>query len=466
MTIQEAAKALRQKTVSAVELTQKALERIERHDSKLKAFITVTGELAQEQARRSDQEFAGGKDRGPLQGIPIAVKDVFSTQGIRTTCGSKLFQDHVPECDAAVVERLKAAGAVILGKTNMHELAYGVTSTNPHFGTVRNPWDLERIPGGSSGGSGSAVAADVAFMAMGSDTGGSIRIPASFCGVVGLKPTFGRVSRCGVLPLDFTLDHMGPLTRCVRDAAVTLDVLSGFDPRDDSSSRRAVEPCLPPEAVSIRGIRIGLPENFYFERVSPAVAEAVKRALALAEQLGAIAVPIRVPDITHLNAIGRIILLSEASATMERYLSRRGDFGPDVLALLDQGRLIPATSYINAQRIRRLLRREFESIWKQVDCLFTPTTPISAPRIGQSTVNLDGMHEDVRIASTRLVRAINVLGLPALSLPCGFDEQGLPLGLQIIGRNFQEPLILKVGAAIEEALDLGQRLKLPALSFQ
>jgi aspartyl-tRNA(Asn)/glutamyl-tRNA(Gln) amidotransferase subunit A len=339
----------------------------------------------------------------------------------------------------------------------MHELAYGITSTNPHFGTVRNPWDLERIPGGSSGGSGSAVAAGLVFMAMGSDTGGSIRIPASFCGTVGLKPTFGRVSRYGVMPLDFSLDHMGPLTRSVRDAALTLDVLAGFDARDDTSSRQPVEPTLPSENISIQGVRIGLPESFYLERVAPAVAESVRRAATVAEQAGAVVVPVRLPDIANLNTIGRIILLCEAAATMDRYLARRADFGTDVLALLDQGRLIPATDYVNAQRIRRVLRQEFQSVWKQVDCLFTPTTPTGAPKIGQTTLKLGTDEEDVRIASTRLVRGINVLGIPALSLPCGFDEQGLPLGLQIIGRSFQEALILRVGAAVEEALDFRQR---------
>ncbi len=457
MTIQEAAKALRKKTISSIELTRDSLKRIARIEPTLRAFITITEESAEAQAAQADQELAAGVDRGLLHGIPIAVKDVFSTRGIRTTCGSKLFANLIPERDAAVVERLKAAGAVIVGKNNMHELAYGITSSNPHFGTVRNPWDPERIPGGSSGGSGSAVAAGLVFMAMGSDTGGSIRIPASFCGTVGLKPTFGRVSRYGVLPLDFSLDHMGPLSRSVRDAALTLDVLAGFDSRDDTSSRKPVEPYLPSEATSIQGVRIGLPEGFYFERIAPAVAEAVRRAAVVAERAGAVVVPVRLPDIANLNTIGRIILLCEASATMERYLARREDFGTDVLALLDQGRLIPATDYINAQRIRRVLRQEFQSVWKQVDCLFTPTTPTSAPRIGQTTLKLGSDEEDVRIASTRLVRGINVLGLPALSLPCGFDEQGLPLGLQIIGRSFQEALILRVGAAVEDALEFRQR---------
>ena len=456
MNLQETAQALREKRVSSLELVTESLHRIAALDPKLRTFITITAEFAESQARQADQDLAAGRDFGPLHGIPVAVKDVFCTRGVRTTCGSKLFADYVPEHDAAVVERLRGAGAVIVGKTNMHELAYGVTSANPHFGTVRNPWDLNHITGGSSGGSGSAVAAGMVLMAMGSDTGGSIRIPASFCGAVGLKPSFGRVSRHGVLPLDFSLDHMGPLTRCVRDAALTLNAIAGFDSRDDTSSRRPVEPYLPNAPAHIRGLRIGVPENFYFQRLRPLVAQAVRRAAHLAEEAGGVLVSVRVPDIGQLNTIGRVILLSEASATMERYLNQREDFGSDVLALLDQGRLLPATDYINAQRMRRVLQQEFQGVWKQVDCLLTPTTPTSAPRIGQSTIDLEG-EEDVRIASTRFTRGINVLGLPALSLPCGFDDAGLPLGLQVIGPPFQEALILKVGAALEDALNLTQR---------
>jgi len=456
MTIQEAAASLRARKVSSLELTSAALDRTARLDAKLKTFITLMDESSRSRARQADAELSRGIDRGLLHGIPVAVKDVFSTRGVRTTCGSKLFADYVPDHDAAVVEKLESAGAVLIGKTNMHELAYGITSTNPHFGAVRNPWDLERIPGGSSGGSGAAVAADLVFMAMGSDTGGSIRIPASFCGTVGLKPTFGRVSRYGVRPLDFSLDHMGPLVRSVRDAALTLNALAGSDPRDETCSRHAVEDYLPGEHVSIRDVRIGLPENFYFDQVDPAVAEAVRRMAETARTLGARILPVRVPDIAALNTVGRVILLSEASALMERYLHQRQDFGADVLALLDQGRLLPATDYVNAQRLRRVMKEEFQKLWKKVDCLFVPTTPTSAPKIGQATLRFGDTEEDARLASTRLVRGINVLGLPALSMPCGWDALGLPLGLQIIAPPFQEALILRAGAALEDAAGFEQ----------
>ncbi len=457
MTILEAAADLRARKISSVELTQLSLQRMARLEPTLNAFITPTEDLAVERALRADDELARGIDRGPLHGIPIAFKDVFSTKGVRTTCGSKLFTDYVPGRDAAVVEALLGAGAVMMGKLNMHELAYGITSNNPHFGAVRNPWDTRCIPGGSSGGAGAAVAAEMIFMGMGSDTGGSIRIPASFCGVVGLKPTSGRVSRRGVLPLDFSLDHMGPLARSVRDAAATLNLIAGHDALDDSSSREPVRDYLPPPEVDLTGVRIGIPENFFFDRLDPAVDAAVRAMARVAESLGARVETIRVPDIAALNAVGRVILLSEASALMERHLAHREDFGADVLALLDQGRLVPATDYINAQRLRRLMIDEFRGVWKKVDCLFTAATPAAAPHIGQTSIEFDGVAEDVRLASTRLVRGINVLGAPALAMPCGFDAEGLPLGMQIVGRPFEEHLILRVGAALEDATDFHRR---------
>jgi aspartyl-tRNA(Asn)/glutamyl-tRNA(Gln) amidotransferase subunit A len=451
VTILEAAKALRQRTVSSAELTEAALRRTGETNPKLNAMITVLDQSARAQAQAADAELARGADRGPLHGIPVAVKDVFETRGVRTTAGSVIFMHNVPSRDATVVEKLAAAGAVLVGKTGMHELAYGVTSNNPHFGAVRNPWDTDRIPGGSSGGSGAAVSADMVFMAMGTDTGGSIRIPAAFCGTVGLKPTTGRVSRYGVLPLDFSLDHMGPLTRSVRDAAVTLAAIAGFDPRDETSSQEPVGSYLPAPDCSIRNVRIGLPQNFYLERLDPDVDMAVRRMAATAESLGARVIPVRVPDIEALNTVGRVILLAEASAVMEKYTGNRDQFGADVLSLLDQGRLLPATDYVNAQRLRRLMQREFAQLWSQIDCLFTPTTPMAAPRIGEKTVSLGEFIDDVRLATTRFVRGINVLGLPAISMPCGADRRGLPLGLQIIGRPFDEALILEVAGALEDA---------------
>ena len=451
MSIVEASRLMREGKTSAEKLTAAAIEAIQRHQPRLNAFITVTAGQAMEQARLLDAEMSAGRLRGPLHGIPVAVKDVFCTRGLLTTAGSKLFADHVPDHDAAAVERLRQAGAVIVGKTNQHELAYGITSSNPHYGPVRNPWNTGCVPGGSSGGSGAAVAARMCFMAMGNDTGGSIRIPASFCGVVGLKPTIGRVSRYGVMPLDFTLDHVGPITRSVRDAALCLNVLAGYDPRDDSSSTVPAEDYTTPDPAAIDGWKVGVPENFFFDDIDPEVAEAVRDLAEQARELGATLVRCRVPDIAAINAVGRMILLPEASAAMTPFLARRADLGADVLALLDQGRMVTAADYINAQRLRRQYQEEFARLWKQVDVLLTPATPIPAPLIGQTEVSIGGRSEDVRLASTRLARAINVLGVPALSVPCGVTAGGLPVGAQIIGPPFAEKRILHFAAALEQA---------------
>lgn len=449
MTIREAGQSLRKRRLSAVELATAAISRIDRTNSSLRAFITVTAGYALERARVADVELRTGRDRGPLHGIPIAVKDLFATRGVLTTAGSKVFANLVPEYDSTTVERLEKAGAVMLGKLNMHELAYGITSANPHFGAVRNPWNPEHSPGGSSGGSAVAVAANIVYAAMGTDTGGSIRIPAAFCGTVGLKPTYGRVSRHGVLPLAYSLDHVGPLTRSVYDAALMLNAIAGFDARDDSSSHHPTVDFTPEEGGSIRGLRIGFAQNFFFERLDHDVESSVRGACARAESLGAVVKPVVVPDMAAINAIGRMILLAEASAHMEPYLRERHRIGPDVLSLLEQGRLVAATDYINAQRLRRRARQRFDLLWREVDCLLTPTTPNAAPRADAQSVRLGGTEEDVRLATTRLVRGINVLGLPALSMPCGLNGSGLPIGLQIIGPAFEEALILRVGAALE-----------------
>jgi aspartyl-tRNA(Asn)/glutamyl-tRNA(Gln) amidotransferase subunit A len=449
VTIFNAETQLKTGAVTSLQLVDDAITAIAERDGDLNAFITVVSEPARTRARALDSERAQGKCRGPLHGVPVAVKDLFYARGIRTTGGSKLFEDFIPSFDAAVVERLETAGAVIVGKTNLHELAYGVTSNNPHFGPVHNPHKLDCVPGGSSGGSGAAVAAGIVPMAMGTDTGGSIRIPAAFCGTVGLKPTFGRVSKFGCMPLGLSLDHMGPLTMTVRDAAITLNAIAGHDPRDPNTSARPVEDYLPRESPSLAGVRIGWPMNFYLDALDSEVRIAVGRARSIAESLGATMVNVRVPDIAALNTLSRVILMSEASAVLERYMGDRSKFGSDVLALLDQGRLLPATDYVNAQRARRVMQQEFQQLFQTIDCLFTPASPIPAPRIDQKTVLIDGAEEDIRLASTRFVRGINALGLPALSLPCGSTAAGLPIGLQIVGRAFEEKLLLEVGAALE-----------------
>jgi len=444
--LQGLAAALRARKVSSRELVMQSLREIERLDSKLNAFITMTGEAALAEAAARDEELARGIDRGPLHGIPIAHKDLMRTKGIRTTAGSKIFADYVPRRDAAIVTRLREAGAVSLGKTGLHELAYGITSNNPHYGAIHNPWDLKRISGGSSGGSAVAVAAGMLPFATGTDTGGSIRVPASFCGIVGLKPTYGRVNARGVLPLSFSQDHVGPLTRTVRDAAIAFQAMVD-DPSD----------YVPPADSDLTGLRIGFPQNFFLERVDPEVEASIRRAFDSAAAAAASVVEVTVPDMEALRSAAVTCQLVEATAALRPFLDRRADFGADVLAMLDRGTTIPGIDYIDAQRTRRRIGRQFAKLFEQVDCIFTPTTPTTAPEIGQTTLEIQGVAEEVRAAATRFTRGLNALGLPAISIPCGFSRGGLPIGLQIVAAARQEDRLLHTAAAMEDAMGLPPR---------
>jgi aspartyl-tRNA(Asn)/glutamyl-tRNA(Gln) amidotransferase subunit A len=451
VTIQEIGAALRARKTSVRELTEETLRRVADANPRLNAFITVIDAAARARAMALDDELARGIDRGPLHGIPIAHKDNIFTRGVRTTGGSKIFADFVPDYDATIVSQLNDAGTNVIGKTGLHEFAYGITSNNPHFGAIRNPWDPERVPGGSSGGSAAAVAGRLVPLATGSDTGGSIRIPASFCGVVGLKPTYERISRIGVMPLGLTLDHAGLLAGTVRDVALAFSLIakhsSGY---------------VPSPRADLRGMRIGVPENFFVERIAPEVMLSFRAAVQTAAALGAHVTEIKLPDGEALNVVGRIAQLSEVSALLARYLDRRSEIGRDILVLLEQGRLIPAIDYLNAQRVRTVLARDFSKIWKHLDCLMTPATPMTAPKIGEMSVAFGSFNEDVRTAATRLTRPFNVLGWPALALPCGFSNAGMPIGLQVVGPPQQEDTLLQAGAALEDAFGIvGRR---PALS--
>ena len=450
MTIVETGTALRSGKLSVRELIDDTLQRTALANERLNLFITITEADARARAEKLDNDLARGVDHGPLHGIPTAYKDNIFTRGVRTTIGSKIFADFVPDIDAEIVSQLNTAGSIVIGKTGLHELAYGVTSNNPHFGPVRNPWNPERIPGGSSGGSAGAVAAGLVPLAIGTDTGGSVRIPASFCGVVGLKPTFERVSRRGVMPLGLTLDHVGPLAGTVRDVALGFSLMATH-----GSSY------IPPAHADLRGMRIGVPEDFFVENIAPEVMLSFRAAVQTAAALGAHVTEIRLPDAGALNVVGRVIQLSEASGLLARYLDRRGDIGRDVLLLVEQGRLIPATDYVNAQRVRRVLAQEFSKIWMHLDCLMTPATPMTAPKIGETSVTFGSLTgsitEDVRSAATRLARPFNVLGWPALALPCGFSNEGLPIGLQLVGPPRQEDTLLQAGAALEDAFAIADR---------
>ena len=444
MTISQIGNLLRQRKISCVELLSETLRDIKRRD-RSNSLITTTSDQALAEAAERDRELAAGFDRGPLHGVPTAYKYLFYTRGVRTTAGSLLFRDFVPDYDAAVVRRLRQAGAISVGKTNLHELAYGVTSKNPHYGSVLNPHDTRRIAGGSSGGSAALVSAGLVPFSLGTDTGGSIRIPASFCGVAGLKPTYGRVSRHGVLPLSFSLDHVGPLASCVEDCALIMNVIAD-SPRTEFNL---------PAPAALNGVKIGVPANFFFARIDPEVEAAVARSISEAQKLGATITEVKLPDFTEINAAARVVQLSETASLYAHYTDA-SLFGKDVWPLIQQGKLLAAHEYVNAQRLRTLYRRDFDALWRDVDVLLTPTTPIAAPLLEEDRVRIGTEEEDTRIASTRLVRGFNYLGEPALSLPCasktGATAIGLPIGLQLITAPFTEPKLLQIAKTIESVL--------------
>jgi aspartyl-tRNA(Asn)/glutamyl-tRNA(Gln) amidotransferase subunit A len=438
MTIRELGGLLRSRKLSCVELIEETLSQIKKRE-KFNSFITMTAAAALKEAAERDNELSRGMDRGAFHGIPIALKDLFYTRGVRTTAGSLVYRDFIPSHDGAVVSKLREAGAISLGKTNLHELAFGITSNNPHYGPVLNPLDTARIPGGSSGGSAALVGAGLLPMCLGTDTGGSIRVPASYCGIAGLKPTYGLVSRSGVLPLAFSLDHVGPLASCVEDCALTMDVIA------DSGA-----PFSGDGLEDLAGVRVGIPKNFFFEGVDEEVAAAVNAAVQRMEGLGAALIEVQIPDLHEANASARVIQLAEVAA-LYVHQTDSSLFGEDVWALLQQGRMIAGHEYVNAQRIRTLFRREFDELWKSVDVLVCPTTPITAPGLDQKTVSINGQEENARMATTRLVRAINFLGEPALSMRCGNASNGMPIGLQMIGAPFCERRLLQIAAKLENS---------------
>ena len=450
LSITEAADQIRRRSLSPVELTRAYVNHIQRVNGELLAYITVLEEHAMAAASAAEYEITRGAYRGPLHGIPVALKDLVLTRGVRTTCGSRILKDWVPSTDGTVAIRLHEAGAILLGKLNMHEFAYGPTGVNPHYGTARNPWDRARVPGGSSSGSGTAVAAHLCAGALGTDTGGSVRIPAALCGIVGLKPTYGRVSRAGVIPLAWSLDHVGPMTRTVADTALMLQALAGYDPADPSTAEVAVPDYRAALDKGVRGLRVGLPRTLFFERLDPEVRDAVLTAAQLIEDLGASVQEITLPALLHAGAASFAIITAESTAYHEGYLkTRAAEYGPDVRARLATGQFVLATQYLKAQRARRAIRTEVDAALRRVDVFLTPTTPIAAPALDTGELTVDGHTEDVRGWLTRCTRPINVTGHPALSVPCGLTAGGLPIGLQIVGRYFDEATVLCVGHAFE-----------------
>lgn len=456
LSIQELAPLLAKRKLSPVELLDAMLGRIERLNGRLNAYLTVTAEQARREAQRAEREILDGRWRGPLHGIPISLKDNIWTRGVRTTAGSKVLADFVPGEDATVVRRLRRAGAVLIGKTNLHEFAYGVTTNNPHFGPTRNPWDLERIPGGSSGGSAAAIAAGMCVASIGTDTGGSIRIPAALCGLVGLKPTYGRVSCYGVVPLARTFDHVGPLTRTVADAAVVLEVIAGRDSRDSTTVRGNLAGLLRQAGRSVRGMKVGWPREYFFERLDPEVTRAINETRRVLQQLGVSVLEISLPNLDESVEPSGHIAYAEALHAHRAagwYPERRADYSEETRKRIGAGLEVRAADYLRAVEFQGVVRAGFDAAFQEVDAIVAPTVPLPAPRIGEETVTLGGERETVRSALIRLNRPANFTGLPAVSVPCGFTESGLPLGLQIIGQALDEGRLLRVAAAYERAAD-------------
>ena len=457
LSLGEAADLLRSGKVSPVELTQACLQRIERLDPRLNAFITVAAETALVEARHAETEIRQGRWKGPLHGIPVALKDLVDTAGVRTTAASALFNDRVPTEDAEVVRRLKAAGAVLLGKLNMHELAFGASTVVSAFGPVRNPWALEYSAGGSSAGSAASVAARLCYGAIGSDTGGSIRLPAAYCGVVGLKPTFGRVSTRGVIPLSWSLDHVGPITRRVRDAGLMLQALAGCEAEDPTCAEMPVVDY----TAFAEGTkpRLGIPRKFFYEGLHPDVQAAMSSALSA---LAGLTASQREVEIEAANEISLVVLRAEAYAYHQESLERTPElYQPETLKRIRSGAEIGASAYIIARRKLDELRRSVRKIFDTVDLLVTPTAPVPPFQISELLADMDSLRGK-EVLTARNTRPFNTLGLPTVSVPCGFTSGGLPIGLQITGPPGGEAQVLRLAHAYEQATDWHRRSPITA----
>jgi len=449
--VAELAAQIQSRALSPVALVESLLGRIERWKA-LNAFITVTADRARAQAAEAVREIAAGRYRGRLHGIPVSLKDLINTRGSRTTCGSRILAEHVPRSDATVAARLQDAGAILIGKVALHEFAYGVTTSNPHFGPTRNPWALDRIPGGSSGGSGAAVAAGLGPVSIGTDTGGSVRIPAALCGVVGLKPTYGRVSRHGIFPLAWTLDHPGPFVRTVEDAAIILQAIAGPDPRDPTTLGQRIPDFTAALRRPVAGLRVGVLVDDYHEEMAEDIRAVFEDALGVLRGLGIHVERVRFPRAMEASAAQTAIIMSEAASVHERWLrDRPGDYGADTRARLQRGQFLSATQYLRAQRVRALVQEEVSTLLRAHSALVCPTTPCVAVRIGEDTVVVKGASAMVVDVMTRMTRLWNFTGLPVISVPCGFGAGGLPVGLQVIGPAMDEATVLAIAHAYEQA---------------
>ena len=476
LTLHEASEKLRNREVSSQEITEAVFRRISETDGLVRSYITLCRDAALAQAKQADERLNEKSLASPLLGIPIAVKDNFLTNGVRTTCASRMLDNFIPPYNATVVSRIRAAGAVITGKTNLDEFAMGSSAENSAFFTTRNPWDLKRVPGGSSGGSAAAVAADQCIAALGTDTGGSIRQPAAFCGILGLKPTYGRVSRFGIIAFASSMDQAGPMTKDVRDCALLLEVISGYDPADSTSVNRSVPPYSKLLTPPITGLRLGIPKEYFTSGLQPAVEEAVHRAIRRLENSGATVEEISLPHTEYAVAVYYIIATAEASSNLARYdgmrfgrrvagkdltesymLSRAEGFGQEVKRRIMLGTYALSAGYydayyLKAQKVRALIQQDFNEAFKHCDAIITPTSPTTAFKINEKIQSPLEMY-----LSDLCTISVNLAGVPAMSVPCGFSGEGLPIGMQIIGKHFDETTILRIAYAHEQQTDWHER---------
>lgn len=462
MSLTDVAKAIAEKRLSSREVTQSCLDRIAQWQPKLNAFMSIEADDALKAADRADAALANGGAKGALHGVPLAHKDMYYDKGKVVTCGSKIRKDFVATTTSTALQRLKDAGMVRLGSLQMVEFAYGPTGHNPHYGAVRNPWNTDHITGGSSSGSGSAVAARLTFAALGSDTGGSIRMPAHFCGITGLKTTVGLVSRAGAMPLSWTLDTVGPLAQTAEDCALLTGLMAGADPDDPTASDLPVPDYVAATRRPVKGLKIGVPTAFYVDDLDTEVARVLDETLAVLKREGAEIVKVDLPDQRQLTAACQFVLATEAAALHKRWMIERPqDYGAQVLMRLQNGLAIPAVSYLEAMRWRGPALSAYLAAVAGTDAVIAPVAPMPAATIAESDVGNSPDAEAVIQRITRFTRPINYLGLPSLSIPAGFTKSGLPIGMQLIGRAFDEAMILRIGAAFQRATDFHR--KVPAM---
>ena len=452
MSAADLGRRLRQGEISPVEIVEAHLSRIRATEPTLNSFITLLPDQAIAAARQAERDIQAGRYRGPLHGIPVALKDLYHTGGVRTTSGSRLFDTHIPAQDCTVAARFRQAGAILLGKLNMHQFAYGPTGENPDYGPTRNPWNPERITGGSSGGSGSAAAAGQCPITTGSDTGGSIRIPAALCGIVGLKPTYGRVSRHGLTPLAWSMDHPGPMTRTVEDAALTLNLIAGHDPQDPASADRPVPDYAAALTGDLRGLRIAAPRQYFDAPLAPEVRQSVNQALTTLESLGAEVREVDFPEFQDAAPISTTMLMAEASAAFRDLLRTDAPRIYEPVRLrLEAGLFISAADYLRAQQARAVFDRAARRLLTDADLIAGPAAPVTAPPLLEQQVQAGEHQLGIVAALTQYTRPYNISGFPAISVPCGFSPDHLPIGLQLAARPFDEAAALRAAHAYEQA---------------